>query len=138
MVQKYSNLSKRDRLCANNLCTEVFIALASTQVSRQVAFYQGLLATTPAPKTDSYAEFRLSGLRLAIFSPEAKNATEFSAQSSGAMSLCLEVVDITQAIAYLSAIGHAPPGEVMHTSHGQEIYAYDPDGNRLILHQSSS
>ncbi|MBD0267928.1 MAG: VOC family protein, partial [Cyanobacteria bacterium Co-bin8] len=47
-----------------------------------------------------------------------------------------EVVDLEGAIAHLTTLGYPPPGPVMIASHGREIYAYDPDGNRLILHQS--
>ncbi|MGB3765423.1 MAG: VOC family protein [Phormidesmis sp.] len=117
-------------------CGEVFVAIASQQVERQVAFYSQFLSVSPKPNTAAYAEFRLSALRLAIFTPNEQNAAEFSAFSSGPMSLCLEVDDLDSAIARLKSIGHAPPGDIMHTSHGQEIYAYDLDGNRLILHQS--
>ena len=119
-------------------CIEIFVALASQQVDVQVAFYSQLLATSPNPNTATYAEFGLAGFRLAIFTPNEQNAIAFAAESSGPMSLCLEVEDLERAIAHLTTLGHAPPGEVMHTSHGQEIYAYDPDGNRLILHQSPS
>ncbi|MEL6815560.1 MAG: VOC family protein [Cyanobacteria bacterium J06598_3] len=124
---------------------EAFVTLASSKLDQQVAFYSGLLNISPQPNTPAYAEFQLNRLRLAIFTPSRSNATEFaaasdaissSAISSGPMSLCLEVSDLERAIAQLHALGHAPPGEIMHTSHGQEIYAYDPDGNRLILHQS--
>jgi hypothetical protein len=52
------------------------------------------------------------------------------------MSLCLEVSDLEDAIAHITALGFPPPGEILTASHGREIYAYDPDGNRLILHQS--
>lgn len=116
--------------------SEAFVALASTQLDLQVGFYQAFLAIAPKPHTPTYAEFNISGLRLAIFTPNAHNAAEFSAASSGPMSLCLEIDDLAGAIAHLTAIGHPPPQESMHTSHGQEVYAYDPDGNRLILHQS--
>lgn len=116
--------------------TEIFVALASLQVEQQVSFYSQLLSSQPKVNTASYAEFRLLGLRLAIFSPSEQNSTEFSASSSGLMSLCLEVEDLEAAIALLNSIGHAPPGNIMQASHGKEIYAYDLDGNRLILHQS--
>ena len=119
-------------------CGEVFVVIASQQINRQVAFYSQLLSISPKPNTATYAEFRLAGLRLAIFTPDEQNAAEFAGLSSGPMSLCLEVRDLMGAIAHLKNIGHAPPGDIMHTSHGQEIYAYDPDGNRLILHQSPS
>ncbi|EDX77907.1 hypothetical protein MC7420_7645 [Coleofasciculus chthonoplastes PCC 7420] len=37
----------------------------------------------------------------------------------------------------MSNMGYPPPGEIIVASHGREIYAYDPNGNRLILHQPS-
>jgi catechol-2,3-dioxygenase len=116
--------------------SEAFVVLSSSQLSLQTKFYSQFLQTEPTVSTTTYTEFRLRGLRLAIFTPKADNATEFTAPSSGAMSLCLEVQDLEGAIAHLQSLGYPPPGPIMHTSHGQEIYAYDPDGNRLILHQS--
>ena len=116
----------------------IFLALSSLKLDPQVSFYSAFLQIAPSVKTDSYAEFVLPGMRIAIFVPKADSAYEFAAKSSGPMSLCLEVEDLERAIAHLKSIGHAPPGNIMHTSHGQEIYAYDPDGNRLILHQSPS
>nr|WP_289501139.1 hypothetical protein [Gloeocapsopsis sp. IPPAS B-1203] len=53
------------------------------------------------------------------------------------MSLCLEVSDLENAVAHLTSLGYPPLGETLTASHGKEIYAYDPQGNRLILHQSS-
>lgn len=117
--------------------SEAFVALASSQLKQQVKFYRELFAIEPKPYTPTYAEFRLSGLRLAIFTPKAESTAEFAATSSGPMSLCIEVNDLEGAIAHLKTLGHAPSADIMHTSHGQEIYAYDPDGNRLILHQSN-
>ena len=115
-----------------------FVALASKQLDRQINFYSKLLQIEPNLKTDSYAEFHLPGLRIGLFVPKASHANEFRSDTSGPMSLCLEVDDLEGAIAHLKTLGHAPPSEIMQTSHGREIYAYDPDGNRLILHQSPS
>ena len=84
-----------------------------------------------------YAEFQLSGLRLGIFQPSKGNEAEFANSLNSKMSLCFEVRDLDGAIAHLTNIGYPPPGEVVIASHGKEVYAYDPDGNRLILHQSS-
>ena len=126
-----------DSTVHRTLYSEVFVALSSLQVSVLADFYKGLVGIEPKVNAPSYAEFQLTGLRLAIFAPKKENAAEFEGRSSGAMSLCLEVEDLAQAIAHLTALGYPPSGEIMHTSHGQEIYAYDPDGNRLILHQSS-
>ncbi len=52
------------------------------------------------------------------------------------MSLCLKVPDLEVAIAHLTRLGYPPPGEILTASHGREIYAYDPDGNWLVLHQA--
>jgi catechol-2,3-dioxygenase len=117
--------------------SEVFVALASSQLSRQTAFYRQFLQTEPTLSTATYTEFRVRGLRLAIFVPKAGNEAEFAA-AGGAMSLCLEVQNLANAIAHLQTLGYPPLGDIMNTSHGPEIYAYDPDGNRLILHQSQS
>jgi hypothetical protein len=62
--------------------------------------------------------------------------SEFESAQSG-MSLCLEVEDLENAIAHLTALGYPPPGQIIIATHGREIYAYDPAGNRLILHQAN-
>lgn len=120
-------------------CVEGFVALATQRLAAAVAFYSALLGG--APKTyiqEVYAEFRLPGLKLGIFQPKQDNQPEFAGTSSGAMSLCLEVQNLEAAVAHLTAAGYPPPGPVRMASHGREIYAYDPDGNRLILHQGAA
>lgn len=127
------------------MISEIYIALASTRLRAQVKFYSSFFSMPPQVQTDSYAEFRFPGLKLAIFTPNAKGLSEFhvkaSAQglaqnSKSPMSFCMEVESLTGAIAHLTELGYPPPGDIIRASHGQEIYAYDPDGNRLILHQS--
>lgn len=113
---------------------EAFVALASTQLNRQVDFYRAFLAVEPSPLTLTFAEFRLPGLRLALFTPKADHREEFARSAGSPLSLCIEVEDLSCAIARLKTLGYSPPGDIICTSHGQEIYAYDPDGNRLILH----
>jgi catechol 2,3-dioxygenase-like lactoylglutathione lyase family enzyme len=115
-----------------------FVTLAVRDWDRAIAFYQNVLGQAPAlHQPQRYAEFHLPGLRLGLFFPHANQAEFFAEASSGAMSLCLEVLDLKDAIAHLTALGYPPPGPILTASHGQEIYAYDPDGNRLILHQSA-
>lgn len=117
-------------------CTSAFITLSSTEFEPLVEFYGALLGQRAKPyQADRYAEFCLPGLRLAIFRPRGDQAARFKAPHSGAMSLCLEVVDLGTAIALLTHLGYPPPEPIMTASHGREVYAYDPDGNRLILHQ---
>lgn len=116
--------------------TDAFVTLASVNVERLVKFYTQLFGKNPHKYIpNSYAEFNLPGWRLGIFQPRATHRQEFEAKG-GSMSLCLEVRELEDAIAHLTAIGYPPGGEAIAASHGREIYAYDPDGNRLILHQS--
>ena len=120
-------------------CTDAFVALAAVDFEQLVNFYQQLLNQTPQPYLpDVYAEFHLPNLRLGIFRPQEKHQSEFQDSVKSGISLCLEVSDLEQAIAHFTALGYPPPGQILTASHGQEIYAYDPAGNRLILHQAHS
>ncbi|TVP68874.1 MAG: hypothetical protein EA342_04600 [Leptolyngbya sp. LCM1.Bin17] len=117
--------------------SSVYVTLASVHVDALVAFYGDLLGQQVQRLIPSrYGEFWVSGLRLAIFKPRGDHLVEFKATGSGGMSLCLEVEDLDEAIAHLTHLGQPPPGPIITAPHGREIYAYDPDGNRLILHQS--
>lgn len=116
----------------------VFVALAdlTADSASLSAFYAAFFAQTPTVHVPQvYTEFRLPGLRLGIFQPSADHQTEFIGRA-GSMSLCIEVKQLEAAIERLTALGCAPPGTVIQAAHGREIYAYDPAGNRLILHES--
>lgn len=118
-------------------CTAAFVTLATSDLKKLVSFYTKLWQQKPQIyRENAYAEFQLSSLRLGIFQPSKSNETEFANSLNSKMSLCFEVRDLDGAIAHLTNIGYPPPGEVIIASHGKEVYAYDPDGNRLILHQS--
>ena len=118
-------------------CTNALVTLATENLDELVLFYTKLLQQEPQSYLPSiYAEFQISGLRLGIFQPKLQKQAEFGNSRNSSMSLCLEVVDLTSAIAHLTNIGYPTTGEIVTASHGKEIYAYDPDGNRLILHQS--
>jgi catechol 2,3-dioxygenase-like lactoylglutathione lyase family enzyme len=111
--------------------------IATVDLDRLVSFYAGLLGQDPHPHwPQRYAEFRLNGLTLGLFRPQASHTAEFESPQAGSLSLCLEVMDLDPAIAHLTRLGFPPPGPILTASHGREIYAYDPDGNRLILHQA--
>lgn len=113
------------------------VTLAAVETENLVIFYTKMLHQEPAAHIPNvYAEFQLPELRLAIFKPKEMNRQEFDNSAKSGMSLCLEVRDLEDAIAHLTALGYPPLGEILIASHGREIYAYDPDGNRLILHQS--
>jgi hypothetical protein len=117
--------------------TAALLTLAATDFKRLVEFYMRLLGREPKVyHRDNYAEFELPGLRLAIFRAKASHQSEFANSRGSGMSLCLEVANLETAIADLMVMGYPPPGEVQIASHGREIYAYDPEDNRLILHES--
>ncbi|MDJ0535734.1 MAG: VOC family protein [Xenococcaceae cyanobacterium MO_207.B15] len=116
--------------------TSAFITIATNDVNKTVEFYHQFLGLKPEPYIpNAYAEFKLEKLRLAIFKPKASNVIEFNNSTGSGLSICLEVVDLEVAIAILTTMGYPPPGDIITASHGREIYAYDPTGNRLILHQ---
>ena len=118
-------------------CTAAFVTLATSDLDKLVLFYTEFWQQKPQIyRQNVYAELQISGLRLGIFQPDKSNNAEFANSRNSSMSLCLEVENLESAIAQITNIGYPPPGEIVTASHGKEIYAYDPDGNRLILHQS--
>lgn len=120
--------------------TNAFVTLGVADFPKVIDFYRQFLNQEPQPFIPNvYGEFEFpGGLRLGIFRPKTEHFFEFSNSSQSGMSLCLEVESLESAIAHLTALGYPPPGEITIASHGKEIYAYDPAGNRLILHQSTS
>jgi predicted enzyme related to lactoylglutathione lyase len=119
------------------MITAAFVTIASANFDRVVEFYGQLLEITPQPYIPQvYAEYTIAGLRLGIFCPQSSHQAEFSQPRQSGMSLCLEVESLEQAISKIAQIGYPVPGQITTASHGREIYAYDPDGNRLILHQA--
>lgn len=116
---------------------DAFLTIASNDLEQAIAFYSQLLDQKPQPYIPNvYAEFALKSMRLGIFKPKADHQSEFNNSRYSAMSICLEVTNLDNAIEHLSKMGFPPPGEITIASHGREIYAYDPMQNRLILHQS--
>ena len=116
----------------------IIITIATVNFDCILSFYTQLLAQEPKKLIPRiYAEFEIPGLKLGIFQPKPVNAAEFVTNSQSPLSLCLEVNNLESSISYLTSLGYPPPGIIYTASHGREIYAYDPDGNRLILHQSN-
>ncbi|MBD2354484.1 VOC family protein [Tolypothrix sp. FACHB-123] len=118
--------------------SDAIVTIATVNLDAIVSFYTKLLGQNPIsviPKV--YAEFQLSGLRLGIFKPKSTDEAEFESTTKSKISLCLEVSNLEAAIAHLISLGYPPPRNITIASHGREIYAYDPDGNRLILHQAA-
>lgn len=117
-------------------CNQVFVTLADPKIETLVEFYSQLFGIQPLSYIPHrYAEFQLPSLKLGIFKPKTPDISEFSPTGKTGMSLCLEVLDLEQAIAHLKNLGYPPQTEIITAAHGREIYAYDPMGNRLILYQ---
>ncbi|MEB3826779.1 VOC family protein [Phormidium sp. CCY1219] len=114
-----------------------FVTLSAVNFAPLLAFYTQWLGIEPHVLIPNvYAEFSLPGLTLGIFRPKASHESEFAHPGHSSMSLCFEVDNLEAAIAHLHTLGCPPPGEIFPAKHGREIYACDPAGNRLILHQS--
>ena len=121
------------------MITASLVTIASVNFDVVVDFYAQFLGATPKPYLPSiYAEFPIAGIRLGIFCPKSTNRDEFGHPRQSGMSLCLEVNDLEDSIDKLTQLGYPPSSKITTASHGREIYAYDPDGNRLILHQAAS
>jgi len=119
------------------MITASLVTIASVNFDVVVDFYAQFLGATPKPYLPSiYAEFPIAGIRLGIFCPKSTNREEFGHPRQSGMSLCLEVDDLEESIDKLAQLGYPPSSKITTASHGREIYAYDPDGNRLILHQA--
>lgn len=116
--------------------SQAIITLATFDLETLVGFYTHFLSRPTTYIPNVYAEFQLASLKLGIFKPKQRDSSEFEYSAKSKMSLCLEVSDLESAIAQLTALGYPPPGSIITASHGREIYAYDPDGNRIILHQA--
>ena len=115
----------------------VIVTIATVNFDNIVSFYTQLLEQKPKKLIPHiYAEFDIAGLKLGIFKPKSTNESEFVVNSQSPLSLCLEVNNLETAISHLTSLGCTSQRGISIASHGQEIYAYDPDGNRLILHQS--
>ncbi len=118
-----------------------WVTIAAHDFDTIVEFYTRLLGDAPdrvMGPADAliYAEFELHGLRLGLYRPAPGSSPGSSAGSSaGPISICIQVESLETAIDHLAAIGYPVSGDILTPRHGREIYAFDPEGNRLILYQ---
>jgi predicted enzyme related to lactoylglutathione lyase len=118
------------------LLKKIWIAFADFDGMTLKQFYQDLLGQAPTLDIPNvYVEFDLPGFRLGLFKPKLDQQAEFRSQNPGGMSLCLHVENLETAIAHLQNLGHPPLQTIQQTSHGRELYLYDPYGNRIILYE---
>jgi predicted enzyme related to lactoylglutathione lyase len=112
------------------------VTIAAIDFDRLLAFYSVLLQQPPQPyQPNVYAGFQIAGIDLGIFQPKASNIAEFAQQKAGAVSICLSVDNLEKVLEHLASNGYTQTPTVTNASHGRECYLYDPDGNRIILHQ---
>lgn len=120
-----------------------WVTIAAQDFERSQDFYGQLLGKAPDRTLGPvdrpiYAEFQLKGLRFGIYRPQSGHSapiSSLSSQRSNPMSICFQVKDLEQSIAHLASIGFPVAGAILTPRHGREVYATDPDGNRLILYQ---
>jgi predicted enzyme related to lactoylglutathione lyase len=119
--------------------SDAFVVFASVDIAKITSFYMEILGQEPKKHIPNiYTEFQLPGMKLGIFKPKSDHELEFSNSNHSKMSLCLEVENLENAIAYLKKLGCTIAPKITIASHGREIYAYDPDGNRIILHETDN
>ncbi len=112
------------------------VTIASVNIEILVNYYEELFREKPCKYIPNvYAEFQLPNLKLGIFKPKPTYEAEFINATQSKISLCLEVNNLENALAHLTSLGYPPSASVITASHGREIYIYDPDGNRIILHE---
>ncbi|OUC15914.1 MAG: hypothetical protein B0A82_04350 [Alkalinema sp. CACIAM 70d] len=120
-----------------------WVTIAVTDLSGAQQFYQALFACEPSRVLpDRYVEFQLAGLRLGIYRPtkfpiSASETSAIAALPQASMSLCFQVQDLDVTLAQLNQL-QVPHDAVAIASHGREVYAYDPNGNRLIFYQPNA
>ncbi len=114
-----------------------FLTIGTEKFTETVDFYRQFLQQEPYlyHPDKKYAEFQIRELRLAIFYPKTDQQKEFANSIGSGFSLCLPVKNLEVAIAQLACQGYTPKLEIQSSSHGREIYIYDPTNNRLILYQ---
>jgi predicted enzyme related to lactoylglutathione lyase len=116
-------------------CSRAMTVLATDRLDSMVGFYRLLLGLEPDPwQPGRYAEFCLPGLILGLFTPHPQQR-ELFLPPSRSLGLCLQVEDLAGIYdgVVASQLGQLSP--LYTASHGREFYLYDPDGNRLIIHQ---
>ena len=118
----------------------ILITFAAIDLEAIVSFYRQILGKNPdVYQSDRYAEFNLDHCCLGLFKPHPDHAQTFAPAATSPFSLCLQVPDLESAILVLTQAGATldPLAKTIVSSHGQEIYAYDPLGNRIILYQAN-
>jgi predicted enzyme related to lactoylglutathione lyase len=109
-----------------------FIAVPTKDRGRAVTFYEQTLGLARNPNsTDTWVEFELGNVTLAIVTPE-EIGIEFAPLPFG--TIAIRVPDVEAAKADLSAAGVELVGETWDSGVCNGAVFKDPDGNGLLLH----
>jgi catechol 2,3-dioxygenase-like lactoylglutathione lyase family enzyme len=105
---------------------------------RAKEFYTGVLGFTVVADTPMNPETRWVMLAGPAGGPALTLVTWFDTMPAGSLrGLVLEVADIDAEHARLSGLGHQFPDGVQQAPWGRFVTLDDPDGNGLVLQQSS-
>ena len=108
-----------------------FISYTVSNLPQSIKFYQNLLGLELLMKDDRWAEFNISGQRLAIY--EKTNGATMHDQS--AAIVFFEANPIETIVKDLQVKGVKFCGEIEVYSYGKLILFLDPDNNSLGLYE---
>ena len=107
-----------------------FVSVFTQDIPRAKAFYAGTLGLEIESEGESDLEFRCGQVTLDVFDPSSIGQ-QFAVSPAG---LALRVPDVDAARAELEAKGVEFDGETIDTSVCHMATFFDPDRNRLTLH----
>jgi predicted enzyme related to lactoylglutathione lyase len=109
-----------------------FVGLASTDIERTVAFYEGTLGLRRSAMVPErgFAEFETDNVTLSVYVPEMMGREH----KPNPNPIALHVADMDAARAELEAAGVTFNGDTFDTGVCYMSFFQDPDGNALMLH----
>jgi predicted enzyme related to lactoylglutathione lyase len=112
----------------------ILMSIPTPNLPQLRQFYQDLLQVTPLVVLgEKYVEFELLGARLALY--HQRSEQNLQVHPEGSISLCLQVTSLE---AMLKSFEPQSISEVRVAFHGREVDIWDPDGNRIVLHEPSA
>lgn len=102
----------------------IIFSLRTPHIEAMISFYEGLLGAPVQTEPGKWASFQLPGSELTLW-----RAADFQPRDGG-VQICLVVDDLVKTLE-----GLKPEGPTQISSHGEEAFVRDPDGNTLILYQ---
>lgn len=108
------------------------ITVAVMDWQQSLTFYRNLLQLEPQVlQPGRYAEFRLADCTISLYKPRLEETPTAEGNPYPSLGICLHVDSLQAALAQLNLVNHG----IQASSHGREVYLYDPNGNRIILYE---